>query len=173
MNAITKPYGRRTTPRGRTARHLATVGAALILAGTAAAPANALAQAAGTAGRQQADAGIQAARSTRVTVVNKTTVEWTRVDAVLSHGTWTSQPPQTLAANASGTWQSESNGFLTGTEGWVVYGTEVGQVEIYWNNPFSGSNNYKCRTPPSSGYSCRVTGGSGNNASATFEVGWL
>lgn len=169
MGAVAEPYGRRGTVRGRTARHLATVGAALILAGAAAAPANALAE----AGQQPADVGIQAARSTRVTVVNKTTVTWTRVDATLTHGTWASEPPQTLAAKATGSWQSESNGFLTGTEGWAVYGTEVGQVEIYWNNPFSGSNNYKCRTPPSSGYSCRVSGGSGNNASVTFEVGWL
>ncbi len=154
------------------ARRLATAGAAVLLAGVAAGPANAVAQPAGAVAEQrQTVPGIQAARSTQVTLANKTSLAWTRWDASLLHGMWHTEPPETIAANSSGTWRSESNGVLTGTEGRAVFGTEHGPVEIYWNNPYFGSNKYNCRAP--SGYSCRLTGGPGNNASVTFEVGWF
>ncbi|MEU9255692.1 hypothetical protein AB0D66_28075 [Streptomyces sp. NPDC048270] len=154
------------------ARRLAAAGAAALLAGVAAGPAHAVAQPAGAAAeRQQTVPGTQAARSTKVTLTNRTPLAWTRWEASLVHGMWYPEPPATIAADSSGTWQSESNGVLTGTEGLAVFGTQHGPVEIYWNNPYFGSNKYGCRAP--SGYSCRQTGGPGNNASVTFEVGWL
>jgi hypothetical protein len=65
----------------------------------------------------------------------------------LCHGVWTGEPaltpPPEIAAGATGWFQSESDGLMTGTEGWVKYdvvsgaGPE-GMAYFYWDNPWFG-----------------------------------
>jgi hypothetical protein len=93
------------------------------------------------------------ARSVRITLSNNTPFPLTRVgNGVLCHGKWTDggwSPPQQIPLRSSGQWQSESDGFLTGTQGWIKYilgNTDTEQktgdkclpeeIFVYWDNPF-------------------------------------
>jgi hypothetical protein len=83
-------------------------------------------------------------RSTRISIVNNITSTLTlQAKAGPCHGSWTDgwEPPNTILANTGGnlvnSWQSESSGIATGTEGWVKYLTDDQQlVYIHWDNPF-------------------------------------
>ncbi|MEU3569932.1 Crystal protein ET79 [Kitasatospora sp. NPDC036755] len=126
--------------------------------------------AAPAASAEQASA-LSAARSTYVALQNRTTNTMDRTSSSLSHGTWSENmlPPDHIFPKDNGSWQSESNGFMTGTEGRAVYNMyDVGNVEIWWDNPYSGSNKYDCKVPD--GYTCSRDGGGGDNANVTFTV---
>ncbi|MGR4884573.1 Crystal protein ET79 [Streptomyces sp. LARHCF249] len=127
--------------------------------------------AAAPAGAQDGSFSAMAARSTQVKLQNRTPNTMDRTSSSLSHGTWSENmiPPDRVYPFGDGTWRSESNGFMTGTEGAAVYSMlNVGNVSIGWNNPFSGSNSYYCTVPE--GFSCRQYDGSGDNAAVTFTV---
>ncbi|MFJ7593162.1 Crystal protein ET79 [Streptomyces sp. NPDC097617] len=116
-------------------------------------------------------ATIQAARSTQVTLNNSTGGLLARTDSGLSHGIWSDNqlPPVNIMPGQRGTWQSESDGFLTGTQGYATYQVQGGgHVTVQWNNPYSGSNSYSCTAP--AGRTCTRTGGSGNNAAVAFTL---
>jgi hypothetical protein len=96
------------------------------------------------------------ARSVKLTLSNNTSFALTLVGASgPCHGSWTDplQPPSVIQPRSHGTWESESSGILTGTEGWVKYVIEnddhdsnSGQpcmhelVYIHWDNPFVWDN---------------------------------
>ncbi|MFI9230598.1 hypothetical protein [Streptomyces rimosus] len=105
-----------------------------------------------------------------MTLNNQTGASMTRKWASLTHGEWqaNSYPAEVIGAWSSAAWQSQSDGFATGTEGEAVYVTSFGEVYVKWNNPYVGSNSYTCTA--SGGHSCERSGGSGNNASVTFTV---
>ncbi|WP_431683669.1 Crystal protein ET79 [Kitasatospora sp. KL5] len=118
-----------------------------------------------------APTAVAAARSTHVTLQNRTTSTMDRTSSSLKHGTWSHNmvPPDAVYPFANGAWQSESNGFMTGTEGRAVYNMYgVGNVEIWWDNPYAGSNKYSCDAPR--GYTCSRDGGGGDNTYVTFTV---
>ncbi|MFD8785380.1 Crystal protein ET79 [Kitasatospora sp. NPDC059599] len=120
---------------------------------------------------EQAPAVASAVRSTFVTLQNRTPSVLERTSAVLDHGTWSENllPQDRVFPMDNGRWQSESNGLMTGTEGRAVYNMfNVGNVEIWWDNPYVGSNKYSCTVPQ--GYTCSQDGGSGDNAFVTFTV---
>ncbi len=95
-----------------------------------------------------------AKRTTRVTLSNNTPFQLNVVGSgVVCHGKWTEggwTPPPTIAPMTAGHWQTQSDGFATGTEGWIKYviqntGTDSGsggipcldeEVYIHWDNPF-------------------------------------
>ena len=127
-----------------------------------------------------------AARSTVVIFANTThNTLLIKVSEGLSHGEWTAEPPGEIGPGAQVQWSSESNGFLTGTEGWVRYlpvdanSDNIGipsptpdseTVYIYWDNPYAGSNSYNEAAPPP--YQVSQQGpGSGDNATVTFTLG--
>ncbi|MYQ48944.1 Crystal protein ET79 [Streptomyces sp. SID4985] len=112
-----------------------------------------------------------AARSTRVTLTNYSGRSFVRTGASLSHGIWSENtlPPSLINPSDSGSWQSESDGFLTGTEGRATYTMSGGgTVSVGWDNPFSGHNSYSCDV--SAGFACDRVGGDGDNARVTFTV---
>ncbi len=112
-----------------------------------------------------------AARSTYVKLQNRTPSEMDRTSSSLSHGTWSENmlPPDAIYPMNDGVWESQSNGFMTGTQGTAVFNmAAVGNVVISWDNPYSGSNSYGCTVP--SGYTCSRAGGSGDSANVTFTV---
>lgn len=122
-----------------------------------------------------------AARSTHVTLDNLAgRFNLRRLSASLNHGEWAVQPPQILGDRAE--WESESNGFLTGTEGRVTYqieddeGGRVGELRLHWDNPFIGGNSYDESVSPAAtsavddGFSVVHVGGSGDNARVRFVL---
>lgn len=122
-----------------------------------------------------------AARSTNVIFINESGAALVRSFWNLSHGIWSQDvlPPEQIAAGtptnpATATWESESQGFATGTEGQAAYTFPDGQttVAIYWDNPYSGSNGYGITFsgPDAGSYQGSYTGGEGDNATVTFTI---
>ncbi|MFD9130428.1 aegerolysin family protein [Kitasatospora sp. NPDC059571] len=152
-------------------------GAALVLAALAVA-AQTTAAGAAPAHPAAATSGA-AARSVLVQVDNWTQCEMDFVSASLSSGTWTGidWPPATITNSTWGVWQSESNGFMTGTEGKATYqlhkcvnpADEYKWVSFHWDNPYAGSNSYDTKGT-SSGVKITRSGGSGDNAVVSFVV---
>ncbi|MGW7445162.1 aegerolysin family protein [Kitasatospora sp. NPDC054795] len=155
------------------------VRSALAAAGVAAALfATAAPAGAATADQQPAQA-LSAARSTQVAVVNWTGCELRLQNAWLDHGIWSSglAPDAVVRDGNTGRWQSESNGFLTGTEGHVIYdaencgnpGLNGKRVQLHWNNPYAGSNGYdSAGSDPM--FRFAQSGGSGNNAAVYWTI---
>ncbi|HUO72571.1 MAG TPA: hypothetical protein VMU39_17515 [Solirubrobacteraceae bacterium] len=118
-----------------------------------------------------------AARSTEVTLDNTTQFNLFLQNTTLVHGEWTSQPPDIIGN--FGTWRSESDGVLTGTEGFASYAihdpddVEIGVLQVHWDNPFAGANSYDQSVSPqggAEGFSLFHLGGKGNDASVTFRL---
>ncbi|MFD0402295.1 aegerolysin family protein [Kitasatospora sp. NPDC127121] len=164
---------RRTTPKRGLSRTAAGVLTAVLMASGALTLAPAAQAATGQSGPQAtADglAGITAARSTQVTLSNHTAYGLTKTWEKLDHGCWTNNmlPPDYIPTGKEPSFASESCGAGTGTEGNITYGFAGGEIKIYWNNPYVGSNGYSCSVP--AGYACYKSGGSGNNAGVKFDV---
>lgn len=98
----------------------------------------------------------------------------------LEHGIWDIYPPQKIVQADNGApgkahWETESDGFATGTQGSCTYAfydataDQICYINIAWDDPFSGSNNYSITTD-SVNAKVSYTGGDGNNASVTFQV---
>lgn len=123
-----------------------------------------------------------AARSFSITIQNWTGRQWQRSDVRLLHGEWSQQgqlqPPDTinkLHLNDEGDarpgvvfFESESDGFATGTEGTVNYTTAEGTVILHWNNPFVGGNEFTARGPDQFAYFWGDPGG--NDASIVLDI---
>ena len=110
-------------------------------------------------------------RSTKVTIENKLAHDLVLGGSSLDHGIWTQSlsPPNVIAAGATGIFQAESAGVMTGDQGYAKYSiANVGDAAytFKFDNPFSGSNSYDCSAP--TGYSYNQTGGGGNNAEVTW-----
>jgi Aegerolysin len=130
-----------------------------------------------------------AARSVTVTVVNCSKVEWKRTDLKLLGGIWGPNggtvPPEVIAGQIEDddgepirsevVFGSESNGFATGTEGWVTYtgskksGESIGLMKIHWNNPFSGGNGFGVDFQDQR-YTANVGNSVGNNATVLVDI---
>lgn len=112
------------------------------------------------------------ARSTTVTLQNTTSDTLTLTNAHLDGGIWSQNqyPPATISGDSKGTWMSESDGFMTGTQGSVTYQLPESQGSIYieWDNPYVGGNSYKHTAP--AGFEINQSGGSGDNAVVTFTL---
>lgn len=116
-----------------------------------------------------------AARSVFVNLVNRSDAVLVRTGRSLSHGIWTHEPPLRIEAGAKQTWESESNGVATGTEGEVTYdiqaipGQSEGTAHFHWDDPFIDSNSYDESTPVL--YKADRSGGDGDNATVdwTFD----
>jgi hypothetical protein len=127
-----------------------------------------------------AGAVSNAARSVHVTVKNTTSFGLLLTSSNLGHGIWTSAPLGIILPNKTVSWESESNGTATGTEGVarfdVFQGDRFlnGEVYVHWNNPFVGSNSYNWSPTilagVSGGYYVVASGGSGNNANIEFTI---
>ncbi|MEV5575085.1 aegerolysin family protein [Spirillospora sp. NPDC052269] len=127
----------------------------------------------GGAATRDGSVSASAARSTEIWFTNNTGCELRLANADLDHGIWTVYPLYSISPGGGGHWMSESDGFMTGTEGRVRYnlfgGCENKVLRIHWNNPYVGSNSYDC-DDSSSGIRCGFWGGSGNNAVVTVTA---
>jgi hypothetical protein len=112
------------------------------------------------------------ARSVVAYLQNQTKSEFTRKSESLAHGVWVTHPPAKIAPSNKGKWQSDSDGFMTGTEGSCIYTFQDGRTitcKVHWNNPYTGSNSYSIDVD-SPAYQGSYTGGSGENATVYFSV---
>lgn len=100
-------------------------------------------------------------RSFRVMIQNaSSSLTLNQTFSHLCHGEWTGgwAPPPSIAPGALGGMQSESDGFMTGTEGYVKYDVvgptgldspptaRQGMIYIYWDNPFYGYTHFRFAT---------------------------
>jgi hypothetical protein len=88
---------------------------------------------------------MSAQRSVQVTFNNQTSQVLQLNSANLAHGIWGIPPPPIVVANSSVTWESESQGFMTGVQGDVIYSFQSQSstlVTLNWDNPFVGSSVY-------------------------------
>ncbi|EYF00609.1 hypothetical protein [Chondromyces apiculatus] len=111
-----------------------------------------------------------AARSVACTLINQTGEILSFADAALDHGIFTPQQAPPPVCEGSASWSGESDGFMTGTEGRVVYRGSSGAVTLYWDNPFVGGNEYGA-TSSGDYVIVKLQGPSvGSNVSATYVV---
>jgi len=111
----------------------------------------------------------------RIRLHNATPHDMVLVHTALSGGKWSGPgesevPPSRVYTGTTWSWQSQSDGFMTGTEGSAVYtlqGTSA-NVEIRWDNPYVGGNSYKGIGPQP--YLITHQGGSGHNATDDVTV---
>ena len=123
-----------------------------------------------------------AARTFRVTILNNTTHVWDRDNFGLMAGIWSgtaipSEHVPRFGFDGEGNpvpgvdwFQSDSDGILTGTEGFVDYLTQgiAGTLHIHWNNPFSGHNSFTASGPLQFNYFWGDPGG--NDARITLRI---
>ncbi len=111
-----------------------------------------------------------AARSISIVLHNHTDQDLTLTSSDLPHGAWTQKPPDNIDADADGSWESESDGIATGTQGSAVYaiGGDGDSVLISWDNPFAGTNKFSFNL--SSGYALYQDGWEGDNASIEYTL---
>jgi hypothetical protein len=115
-------------------------------------------------------AQAKAARSFTVRFRNETSNLLVRSDYGLDHGIWNSVPPEIIFPGASVSWQNDSNGFMTGAQGYVNYmiienNTSSGKFQIWWDNPFVGTNRSGAiPRQPAPGCVLVTEGGGGDNA---------
>ncbi|MDX1823519.1 MAG: aegerolysin family protein [Thiohalomonadales bacterium] len=113
-----------------------------------------------------------ASRSVQVHFNNSTDSVLTLKKAALSHGEWSqddSVPGSVAAGQQNVQWGSESDGFMTGTEGSATFTLgSGGEVTLNWDNPYYGSNSYSSSVP--GGFKCTYTGGGEDNANVTFTL---
>ncbi|MFD9126876.1 hypothetical protein [Kitasatospora sp. NPDC059571] len=106
-----------------------------------------------------------AERSFGIKVRNFSGLDLTRKSIELPHGQWSgnggSVPPEFIPQGGTAAWESESDGFGTGTEGRAIYLSDAGEFYIHWDNPFVGSNSFDVNVPP--GFSRTFGDISGNN----------
>jgi hypothetical protein len=113
-----------------------------------------------------------AAHSFAITLRNGSGVALRRTNLTLNHGIFSGNgnavPPENIPNLTRASWQSESDGFATGTEGSVTYASDAGDVFIHWDNPFVGSNGLGVGVPNS----IIVEHGSidGNDAAVTITL---
>ena len=111
---------------------------------------------------------VPSARSTTITIVNRSNSPIACGDAVLDAGEWANHPPDTIPAGASSAWRTQSAGAMTGTEGSTSYTNGSSTITVRWSNPYLGSNSASCDA--GAGFTCTVTNGSGNDASITVTL---
>lgn len=154
---------RRFTPRLMAVAGVAAIGLGALATGTASA----------SSASSGSSAAAFAARSTKVKFHNGTGCQLNRQSYGLAHGIWSQgqEPPATVYNTGDESWQSESNGFMTGTEGFVSFQTSNCEedwrngrtIRLHWNNPYVGGNG---RDTDGTDQSFRAVfeGGGGDNA---------
>jgi len=84
-------------------------------------------------------------RSVTCIVVNKTSCALRLSSSEHLHGSADTPIPEVIPAGISGKWTSSTAGVFTGTEGRAVFEIEGAEAtfEVYWDNPFIGTNAFK------------------------------
>jgi hypothetical protein len=111
------------------------------------------------------------ARTVLVTVDNQTGKDLSLESKFLQHGIWTEdeKPPDIIPVNSTKQYQAESHGFMTGTEGYVVYKIGDGPTVILnFDNPLLVRATVDGQD--SGHYDAAHSGGRGLNPKITYTV---
>ncbi|MER2471893.1 toxin [Photorhabdus laumondii] len=98
----------------------------------------------------------------------------------LSHGIWDSYPPTRINKSTNqgpgyAKWETESDGFMTGTQGrcaYQFYDDNIGDIfNIYisWDDPYIGNDSFGISTD-SDVISVKYNSADGNNATVTYTI---
>ena len=118
-----------------------------------------------------------AARSVKVNLINNSPTDFYHDSDGLEHGDWITYSEDGAFFMAdpvegnggTGYFESESDGVMTGTQGWATYTSSFGEkFTVKWDNPYSGGNSYSCSIDPA--YKISHKGGGGDNAEVTFTI---
>jgi hypothetical protein len=115
-----------------------------------------------------------AARTVDFWLENRTAWIFLIARSHLDHGVWSTTPPVRIEPWSWVCWRSESNGFMTGTQGWANYvaadtgGSVV--LTLAWNNPFHGGNSFACRPPQNHECVGRPGSGGGTHPTPIFQL---
>jgi hypothetical protein len=108
-------------------------------------------------------------------LVNHTFLDLHLDGAHIEHGAFFVFPPHTIPLGGTGCTETANDTILTGTEGSATYiafnqDTPIGEVLLYWDDPFIGGNSFSCTVPP--GYKCvgEPGSGDGNHAHPVFHL---
>ncbi len=111
-----------------------------------------------------------AERSTKLNFKNSLQFTFIREEHDLSHGIWKNSPPSKIDGSAS--WESESDGYMTGTEGYVKYSMVpniiLEHLYLKWDNPYLGSNSYNSSCDAN--YEIINFNARGDNATVNFDL---
>src|SRR4051794_12512690 len=122
----------------------------------------------------QAAPQASAARSVWVVIRNNSKYPLSAQNSYITSGIWTVKPNAVIQPGQESGFGSESNGFMTGTHGNVMYGIANGQqLSFMWTDPYAGSNSYSMSlggTPYNGKILVTRSGGSGNNAMVVITV---
>lgn len=124
---------------------------------------------------------MSAARSVNVTFRNYVDTALALKEAHLDHGIWTPGylPLENIGAGSQSkptatVFAAESQGFMTGVEGYVVYWLADGKfaLKLYFDNPYAGGDSYGVSLdgPLADEYQGAYTGGEGDNATVTMTL---
>jgi hypothetical protein len=118
----------------------------------------------------QSSRASAAARSIHVVIKNQTSRDLVYVRGELSHGCIGQNPPSRINRGLTGELIAESCGFMTGTEGFVIYRLEGVSSEARFNfdNPWIGDNSYSSSAP--GGFATAQVGGEGNRTVVFFFI---
>jgi hypothetical protein len=107
-------------------------------------------------------------RIVTVVVVNYSSSQLKLKTCKLPCGKWVTLPPEKIPCSSEVKWGSRSNCLKDGTEGSVVYESDYGEVNFYWNNPVGSPSIYRVSCPKE--YKCQYHGGVGVNATVMFTI---
>ncbi|KAK4158662.1 crystal et79 [Cladorrhinum sp. PSN259] len=116
--------------------------------------------------------GSMEPRSIAIVLINNSDQQLIWDDSGLDHGKRSITAPDFINPRTHGHWMLESDGFLTGCEGWMHW--KVGQdgpmLKVNYDNPYDGGNEYNCWVHPQENtlYKVEKTGGRGNKATIAF-----
>ena len=89
---------------------------------------------------------LMAVRAYTISFINHSGTTMTLMSSNTCSGEWSAgkAPPSSIPSGSTVTIGSESDGFLTGTEGFVIYKCQdpsagVTQLYLYWDNPYIGT----------------------------------
>jgi hypothetical protein len=107
---------------------------------------------------------------------NRSDFSFTIIESHLNDGEWGgTAPPVSVGPWEWVCWRSVSNGFLTGTQGWVSYSMDAAPqlwFSLDWDVPYSffSNNHFHCHPVPNASCPSIPGSGGGNHPTPIFQM---
>jgi len=109
-------------------------------------------------------------REVHISVINVTDSELVLESKTnLAHGEWVVSPTNVPNNAKPATFEADSDGFATGVEGTLYYKLPQGEITLYFDDPYVGSDGFSAQSS-SPAYNIQVIGGSGNVCNVTYLI---
>lgn len=109
------------------------------------------------------------AREVHITVINVSSFEL-QLDSktYLNHGEWILTPTN-VPEGGNLNFRADSDGVMTGAEGSIFYTVPDGEIKLYFDDPYVGSNAFAATTSSPS-VSVQAVGSSGNVCKVMYVI---